>query len=38
MASFPEMFELSHCLGHKNIPDNPGMISDRRETGILITM
>jgi len=34
MTSFPEMFELSHGLVHKNAPDNPGMIDDKRETGM----
>jgi hypothetical protein len=34
MTSFPEMLELSHGLVHKNVPDNPGMINDKRETGI----
>jgi hypothetical protein len=34
MTSFTEMFELSHGLVHKNVPDNPGIISDKRETGM----
>ena len=34
MTSFPEMLELSHGLVHKNVPDNPGVINDKRETGI----
>jgi hypothetical protein len=31
MTSFRKTLELSHGLVHKNVPDNPCMISDKRE-------